>query len=149
MASTLAKGSDESEIDAIFSEIDQSQLLSAAVGIAIGRRAALSRGFGLANMELPTLLVPGCGCALARPPSTMPASITCCWSGTALRSRRSVWQIWFASSAGERYRGPSRGGFMRKPRLRTVAEHRPLKLALEVTGVLMRELAGYAWSTDV
>ncbi|NIJ39377.1 CubicO group peptidase (beta-lactamase class C family) [Sphingopyxis panaciterrae] len=50
---------DEMEIDRIFADIDQSQLPGAAVGIAIGGVPVYRKGFGLANMELPTLLTPG------------------------------------------------------------------------------------------
>lgn len=50
---------DESAIDKIFADIDQSQLPGAAVGIAVDGVPVYRKGFGLANMELPTLLTPG------------------------------------------------------------------------------------------
>ncbi len=58
MTGTLTARFDEREIDAIFGEIDQSQLPGAAVGIAIGGVPVYRKGFGLAHMELPTLLTP-------------------------------------------------------------------------------------------
>lgn len=49
---------DEAAIDAIFADLDQAELPGAAVGIAIGGVPIYRKGFGLANMELPTRLVP-------------------------------------------------------------------------------------------
>lgn len=50
---------DEMAIDKIFADIDQSQLPGAAVAIAIDGVPVYRKGFGLANMELPTVLTPG------------------------------------------------------------------------------------------
>lgn len=58
MADTLTAVLDEEKIDAIFAEVDQSQLPGAAVGIAIGGVPVYRKGFGLANMELPAVLTP-------------------------------------------------------------------------------------------
>lgn len=59
MADMLKTRFDEAEIDKIFADIDQSQLPGAAVAIAVGGVPVYRKGFGLANMELPTLLTPG------------------------------------------------------------------------------------------
>jgi len=49
---------DEKTIDAIFRDLDPSQLPGAAVGIAIGGVPVYRKGFGLASMELPVALTP-------------------------------------------------------------------------------------------
>jgi CubicO group peptidase (beta-lactamase class C family) len=49
---------DEKRIDAIFAELDQSRLPGAVVGIAINGLPVYRKGFGLACMELPTVLSP-------------------------------------------------------------------------------------------
>jgi CubicO group peptidase (beta-lactamase class C family) len=49
---------DEKRIDAIFAELDQSQLPGAAVGIAIHGKPVYRKGFGLTNIELPFVLSP-------------------------------------------------------------------------------------------
>jgi D-aminopeptidase len=49
---------DESIIDAIFRDLDQSHLPGAAVGIAVDGRPIYRKGFGLASMELPIALSP-------------------------------------------------------------------------------------------
>jgi len=48
----------EKQLDAIFSELDQSHLPGAAVGVALGGVPFYRKGFGLANMELPVALTP-------------------------------------------------------------------------------------------
>lgn len=49
---------DERKVDAIFAELNQSQLPGAAVGIAVDGKPVYRKGFGLASMELPVLLSP-------------------------------------------------------------------------------------------
>src|SRR6185437_5764751 len=49
---------DEQAIDAIFSDLDQSHLPGAVVGVALKGRPVYRKGFGLASMELPVLLSP-------------------------------------------------------------------------------------------
>jgi CubicO group peptidase (beta-lactamase class C family) len=49
---------DESRIDALFAQLDQSHLPGAAVGIALGGRPVYRKGFGLASIELPIVLSP-------------------------------------------------------------------------------------------
>lgn len=56
--SYLAVECRESEIDAIFADLDSGHLPGAAVGIAVGGRLVYRKGFGLANMELPVALSP-------------------------------------------------------------------------------------------
>lgn len=53
---TLKVQFDETKIDAIFAGVNQSRLPGAAVGIAIDGVPVYRKGFGLANMELPTVL---------------------------------------------------------------------------------------------
>lgn len=49
---------DARNIDAVFNELDGCHLPGAAVGVAIDGRPVYRKGFGLANMELPTVLSP-------------------------------------------------------------------------------------------
>jgi CubicO group peptidase (beta-lactamase class C family) len=49
---------DEAKVDAVFAGMNQSRLPGAAVAIAIGGIPVYRKGFGLANMELPTVLSP-------------------------------------------------------------------------------------------
>jgi CubicO group peptidase (beta-lactamase class C family) len=49
---------DESRIDSVFAELDQSHFPGAAVGIAINGAPVYRKGFGLANVELPVILSP-------------------------------------------------------------------------------------------
>jgi D-aminopeptidase len=58
MSRKISSRFDETEIDAIFADVDQCHLPGAAVGIAIDGVPVYRKGFGLANMELPTLLTP-------------------------------------------------------------------------------------------
>ena len=48
----------EKKLDAIFADINQCQLPGVAVGIAIDGTPVYRKGFGLANLELPTALTP-------------------------------------------------------------------------------------------
>lgn len=50
---------DEHVIDAIFCDLDQTQLPGAAVAVAIAGEPVYRKGFGLANMEFPTILNSG------------------------------------------------------------------------------------------
>lgn len=50
---------DPKAIDAIFADIDQTQLPGVAVAVAIDGLPVYRKGFGLANMELPVALGPG------------------------------------------------------------------------------------------
>lgn len=54
----IAARFDEAVVDSIFATVNQSQFPGVAVGIAIEGRPMYRKGFGLANMELPTLLTP-------------------------------------------------------------------------------------------
>lgn len=54
----LAVSFDEAKIDALFADLNQSQLPGAAVGIAIDGMPVYRKGFGLASMELPVNLSP-------------------------------------------------------------------------------------------
>ncbi len=56
MARALPVAFDEARVDAIFAELDQSRLPGAAVGIAIDGEPVYRKAFGLATMELPTVL---------------------------------------------------------------------------------------------
>lgn len=58
MSGAIGTRFDEAAIDAIFADLDQAALPGAAVGIAIGGVPVYRKGFGLANMELPTRLAP-------------------------------------------------------------------------------------------
>lgn len=58
MTDTTTVTFDENAIDAIFADLDQGQLPGAAVGIAVDGIPVYRKGFGLANMELPTPLAP-------------------------------------------------------------------------------------------
>lgn len=49
---------DEAKIDAIFADVDRSDLPGAAVGIAIDGKPVYRKGFGLASLELPVTLSP-------------------------------------------------------------------------------------------
>jgi len=57
-ARTLGVQFDERKVDAIFAGVDQCHLPGVAVGIAIEGKPVYRKGFGLASMELPTLLSP-------------------------------------------------------------------------------------------
>ena len=48
----------EQEIDSIFDDLDQCELPGVAVGIAVNGQPVYRKGFGLASIELPTLLTP-------------------------------------------------------------------------------------------
>jgi D-aminopeptidase len=56
--SALAVDFDTRRIDAILADLDQCHLPGAAVGIAIGGKPVYRKAFGLASMELPTVLAP-------------------------------------------------------------------------------------------
>ena len=58
MSRKISARFDETEIDAIFADVDQCRLPGAAIGIAIDGVPVYRKGLGLANMELPTLLTP-------------------------------------------------------------------------------------------
>jgi CubicO group peptidase (beta-lactamase class C family) len=58
MPTKISTRFDESDIDRIFAAVDQCHLPGAAVGIAIEGVPVYRKGFGLANIELPTLLTP-------------------------------------------------------------------------------------------
>jgi CubicO group peptidase (beta-lactamase class C family) len=58
MARNISIHFEEAEIDRIFASIDQCHLPGAAVGIAIDGVPVYRKGFGLANIELPTVLSP-------------------------------------------------------------------------------------------
>jgi CubicO group peptidase (beta-lactamase class C family) len=53
---TLKVHFDEAKIDAVFAGVNQSRLPGAAVAIAVDGVPVYRKGFGLANMELPTVL---------------------------------------------------------------------------------------------
>jgi D-aminopeptidase len=54
----VAVAFDEKQIDAAFAELDQCYFPGATVGIAISGSPVYRKGFGLANMELPAILLP-------------------------------------------------------------------------------------------
>lgn len=58
MTSRISTRCDEQGIDDLFAAVDQSHLPGAVVGVAIDGVPVYRKGFGLANMELPTLLTP-------------------------------------------------------------------------------------------